>query len=235
MTLLSENPPEEEIPAVSCVLPLEFEEIGYPSAASAIRTTMDDLAAPANATERDVLAELEERLQSQTDQHSMELEEVRRQTRDEVRQEMLAELEEKIARERQAIIQTCERFVRERTRYFGQVEKEVVLLALAIAARVLHRETGIDPLILKSAVRVALEKVQGKETAMLRTPKEQVEEWKKILLEAHREDVSVVGDSRLQAGECVLETSVGRVDLGVKAQLEEIEKGFFDLLQQRPA
>jgi flagellar assembly protein FliH len=25
------------------------------------------------------------------------------------------------------------------------------------------------------------------------------------------------------------------VDLGVKAQLEEIEKGFFDLLQQRPA
>lgn len=196
---------------------------------------MDDLAAPANATERDVLAELEERLQSQTDQHSMELEEVRRQTRDEVRQEMLAELEEKIARERQAIIQTCERFVRERTRYFGQVEKEVVLLALAIAARVLHRETGIDPLILKSAVRVALEKVQGKETAMLRTPKEQVEEWKKILLEAHREDVSVVGDSRLQAGECVLETSVGRVDLGVKAQLEEIEKGFFDLLQQRPA
>jgi flagellar assembly protein FliH len=235
MTLLSENPPEEEIPAVSCVLPLEFEEIGYPSAASAIRTPMDDLAAPANATERDVLAELEERLQSQTDQHSMELEEVRRQTRDEVRQEMLAELEEKIARERQAIIQTCERFVRERTRYFGQVEKEVVLLALAIAARVLHRETGIDPLILKSAVRVALEKVQGKETAILRTPKEQVEEWKKILLEAHREDVSVVGDSRLQAGECVLETSVGRVDLGVKAQLEEIEKGFFDLLQQRPA
>ncbi|QHS51155.1 FliH/SctL family protein [Edaphobacter sp. 12200R-103] len=235
MTLLSENPPEEEIPAVSCVLPLEFEEIGYPSAASAIRTPMDDLAAPANATERDVLAELEERLQSQTDQHSMELEEVRRQTRDEVRQEMLAELEEKIARERQAIIQTCERFVRERTRYFGQVEKEVVLLALAIAARVLHRETGIDPLILKGAVRVALEKVQGKETAMLRTPKEQVEEWKKILLEAHREDVSVVGDSRLQAGECVLETSVGRVDLGVKAQLEEIEKGFFDLLQQRPA
>ena len=61
------------------------------------------------------------------------------------------------------------------------------------------------------------------------------EDWKKILLEAHREDVSVIGDSRLQAGECILETSVGRVDLGVKAQLEEIEKGFFDLLQQRPA
>ena len=35
-------------------------------------------------------------------------------------------------------------------------------------------------------------------------------------------------------GECVMETSVGRVELGVAVQLEEIEKGFFDLLQKRP-
>ena len=39
----------------------------------------------------------------------------------------------------------------------------------------------------------------------------------------------------MKAGECVLETSVGKVELGVSAQLEEIEKGFFDLLQQRPS
>jgi flagellar assembly protein FliH len=235
MTLLSENPREEEIPVVSCVLPLEFEEIGYPSAAGATGTPMEDPAVSAGEEQRDVLAELEARLQSQTEQHAMEVEEVRRRTRDEVRQGMLAELEEKIAGERQAVIQICERFARERTRYFALVEEEIVQLALAIAARVLHRETGIDPLILKGAVRVALEKVQERETAVLRAPEEQVEDWKRILLEAHREDVSVVGDSRLQAGECILETSVGRVDLGVKAQLEEIEKGFFDLLQQRPA
>jgi flagellar assembly protein FliH len=44
----------------------------------------------------------------------------------------------------------------------------------------------------------------------------------------------VVGDARTEVGECVLETSVGRVELGVSAQLEEIETGFYDLLQQRP-
>jgi flagellar assembly protein FliH len=235
MTLLSENL-HEEIPVASSVFPLEFEEIGYPSSSgSATGVSMDDPTFPAERTERDVLAELEVRLQSQTDQHVRELEEVRRRTRDEIRQEMLAEMEKRIAGERQSIVLTCERFARERARYFASVEEEVVRLALAIAARVLYRETGIDPLILKGAVRVALEKVQGKETAVLHAPEEQVEDWKKILLEAHREDVSVIGDSRLQAGECILETSVGRVDLGVKAQLEEIEKGFFDLLQQRPA
>lgn len=235
MTLLSENLHEEEIPAVRCVLPLEFEEIGYPSSANATVMPTDDPALPGDETERDMLADLEARLQSQTEQHARELDEVHRRTRDEVRQEMLKDAEEKISRERQAVIQTCERFARERTQYFALVEEEIVRLALAIAAHVLHRETEIDPLILKGSVRVALEKVQGKETAVLRAPEEQVEDWKKILLEAHREDVSVVGDSRFQAGECILETSVGRVDLGVKAQLEEIEKGFFDLLQQRPA
>jgi flagellar assembly protein FliH len=47
--------------------------------------------------------------------------------------------------------------------------------------------------------------------------------------------LKLVGDERLGVGECVLETNVGRVELGVSAQLEEIERGFFDLLQQRPA
>jgi flagellar assembly protein FliH len=36
-------------------------------------------------------------------------------------------------------------------------------------------------------------------------------------------------------GECVLETSVGTVELGIEAQLGEIERGFFDLMQKRPA
>ena len=47
--------------------------------------------------------------------------------------------------------------------------------------------------------------------------------------------LQVVRDERLAAGECVLDTNVGRVELGVSAQLEEIERGFFDLMQQRPA
>ena len=82
--MLSENPREEEIPVVSCVFPLEFEEIGYPPVASAARTLIEDVVIPADGMERDVLRELEARLQNQTEQHSRELEEVRRRTRDEI-------------------------------------------------------------------------------------------------------------------------------------------------------
>ena len=43
----------------------------------------------------------------------------------------------------------------------------------------------------------------------------------------------LVSDETLQAGECSLETHLGSVELGVKAQLAEIERGFFDLLEHR--
>jgi flagellar assembly protein FliH len=54
-------------------------------------------------------------------------------------------------------------------------------------------------------------------------------------LEGPQSSLQIVADERLDTGECVLDTNVGRVELGVSAQLEEIERGFFDLMQQRPA
>ena len=47
--------------------------------------------------------------------------------------------------------------------------------------------------------------------------------------------VEIVGEERMERNECMLETSVGRVELGVAVQLAEIEKGFFDLMQLRPS
>jgi len=39
----------------------------------------------------------------------------------------------------------------------------------------------------------------------------------------------------VSAADCLLETEVGSTDFSVQAQLEEIEKGFFDLLAARPS
>jgi flagellar assembly protein FliH len=132
-------------------------------------------------------------------------------------------------------VKACKEFVRERARYFAGVEAEVVKLALAIAARVLHREATLDPLLLTGVVRVALEKVAEDNATVLRVPVGAVEMWREAFVASPESSLQVVGDERLAAGECVLDTNVGRVELGVSAQLEEIERGFFDLMQQRPA
>jgi flagellar assembly protein FliH len=235
MTLLSEDLHEHESRSARCAVPLEFEEIGYPALAGANEPGMDADGSDADLPADDERGDLEVRLQRQAEQHARELEEVRSRTREEVRHAMELERNAAVAGEREAVLRTCEDFLRERTRYFAAVEEEVVRLSLAIAARILHREVGLDPMLLKGAVRVALEKLQGAEPAVLSVPKQQAEEWKAMLMERHRDEIKVVGDERLQPGECALHASVGRLDLGVKAQLDEIEKGFFDLLQQRPA
>jgi flagellar assembly protein FliH len=184
---------------------------------------------------KDEVSALDGRLQSQAEQMSADIEAARKDARAEARLEWDQELKERVAEERAAILKMCEEFRLERTRYFAGVEAEVVKLALAIASRVLHREAKLDPLLLAGVVRVALEKVAEDSATVLRVPVGEVEMWTQMFAAGSESSVQVVGDERLCGGECVLDTTVGKVELGVSAQLEEIERGFFDLMQQRPA
>lgn len=126
-------------------------------------------------------------------------------------------------------------FVLAREGYLAQVEQEVVRLALSIAARILHRECQMDPLLLTGAVRVALGQLSDTTEVRLRIPTAQLQLWGEMIqLMPHLPlRPQLTPDDALEAGECVLETQLGSVDLGVKAQLAEIERGFFDLLAQR--
>jgi flagellar assembly protein FliH len=149
--------------------------------------------------------------------------------------EMHAGVTAGIERQRAQVVRAVEEFRAAREEYFGGVEAEVVKLALAIAARVLHRETQVDPLLLEGAVRVALEKMAERTGVVLRAAPMDVEAWERVFQGMDADDrPRIRGDASLDRGECVLETKMGTVELGVKAQLEEIEKGFFDLLSHRP-
>jgi flagellar assembly protein FliH len=155
--------------------------------------------------------------------------------RNEVRDELVRDMRATVERERQNIAEAVRQFVGARERYFVEVEQEVVKLALAIAARVLHREAQMDSMLLTGAVRVVLEKMADHSGVLLRVPVTDAEAWEKALeTTLASERPAVTGDARLGRGDCVLETSMGRVELGIRVQLEEIEKGFFDLLNHRP-
>jgi flagellar assembly protein FliH len=197
-----------------------------------------DMVQVLNAVEvytQEQVEEIKAELKLQQQEFSAQMERVRSLARAESRQEWEEELQEKILAERARVTQAVEAFRTERKRYFIDVETEVVKLALAIAAQILHREAKLDPLLLTAAVRVALDKVTDNSTMELRVPASELESWKNALDMEAESRVQLVGDVRLDAGECTLQAAVGKVELGISAQLEEIEKGFFDLLQQRPA
>lgn len=121
-------------------------------------------------------------------------------------------------------------FAQERDRYLQAVEQEVARLALAIAARILRREAQMDPLLLTGAVRVALGQLSAATEVRLRVPPAELDLWRDAV--AHLPNLAfhpeVVAGERMLLGDCVIETSLGSVDLGVRSQLGEIERGFFD-------
>jgi flagellar assembly protein FliH len=208
---------------------LEFFPLGQPEAVTEVEVDGAEILL------KEEVAALDGRLRSQAEQMSVDMEMARYEARAKARLEWEQELQDRIVEERKAVLKACEEFVRERARYFAGVEAEVVKLALAIAARVLHREAKLDPLLLTGVVRVALEKVAEDSATVLRVPVGAVEMWREAFVKSPESSLQVVGDELLSPGECLLETDVGRVELGVSAQLEEIERGFFDLMQQRPA
>jgi flagellar assembly protein FliH len=147
-----------------------------------------------------------------------------------------ARFERELAAQREAMAKALEDFAREREGYFCRVEAEVVKLAVGIARKILHREVQVDPLLLAGVVRVALEKMAAGTSARLRVHPDHVYAWHDFF--ANRQDrhpaPELLGDATLGMGHCVLETALGTTELTLEAQLAEIERGFFDLLAQRP-
>lgn len=140
------------------------------------------------------------------------------------------ELETRTSDHAAQITRLVHEFHAEKARYFETVETEVVKLALAVAARILRREAQMDPLLLSGAVRVALGQLSSSTEVRLRVPPADLELWTEAI--AHLPNLpvkpAVVAGQDMQLGDCMLEAELGSVDLGVAAQLSEIERGFFD-------
>lgn len=211
------------------VMPLEFESLDEPES-----PPLEALKASLETEWSDRVARLEARLLEQEQDARRALDALRQEAEAE-RERVEAESRKSIAEARSQVATTLEGFAGERERYFTEVEGEVVQLALAVAERVLHREVAMDPVVLRAAVRVALERVAGEGPVTLRVAAGCAASWRSVL-NAEQSDgaVAVMEDAHLSSGDAVLETAVGRVDLGVREQLKEIERGFFDLLAKRP-
>ncbi len=144
------------------------------------------------------------------------------------------QMESRVEQERQGIAKAVEGFLNEKQRYFIGLEREVVRLSLAIAERVLHREASMDPTLLAGAAKVALEQLNDGTEATLRVATGEADAWSRSMAE-EANNLKVMADATLQPGECLLETATGTVELGVRAQLQEIERGFFELIGRKPA
>ncbi len=153
------------------------------------------------------------------------------ETEERMRNTARAEFEDQAAKIQAAI----ELFQTERKDYFARVESDVVHLAIAIAAKILHREAQVDPMLLAGLVRVAIDKLHDGSAVSVRVSTPEADKWRKYLASpANGATILVVADDNLGLKDCVLETDLGSANFSIDAQLKEVEQGFFDLLAQRP-
>ena len=159
------------------------------------------------------------------------------------RLEAVAETEARLKMEYEArsagefgkIRQALELFQAERRDYFSRVESDVVQLALAISAKILHREAQVDPMLVAALVRVAIDKLHDGSSVSVRVAPAEAGKWRAFLANPlNGSTVEIVEDAHLGAADCILETELGSANFSIDAQMKEVEQGFFDLLAQRP-
>ena len=138
--------------------------------------------------------------------------------------------------EAEKIRQALELFQVERKNYFSRVESDVVHLALAIAAKILHREAQVDPLLVAALVRVAVDKLHDGSSVSVRVSPAKAGKWREFLANPlNGSTIAIVEDAHLGAATIAFsKPNLGSANFSIDAQMKEVEQGFFDLLAQRP-
>lgn len=121
-----------------------------------------------------------------------------------------------------------------RTRLRRDAERDLVKLGIEIARRILRRELSTDPSAILGLVKAALERVDARDVFRVRAHPEDARTLDACLADLGMpERIEVVADQNLERGAVILETTKGQLDASVETQLQEIERGFADLVRTR--
>ncbi len=150
-------------------------------------------------------------------------------------QRLRQEYELKLQAARAPIAAAIQGFEAQLDEYYPRVEAEVVQLALAIAAKILHREAQVDPMLVATLVRMTVEKLREGTKVTVRVCPKRARQWKEYFAgQSQSARVEVIEDEQLSEHDCLLESELGVANFGLDTQLKEVEQGFFDLLALRP-
>ncbi len=139
---------------------------------------------------------------------------------------------ESVREELERIAQSAVALAELRPKLRKEAESDLVLLAIAIARRILHREVSTDPDALRGIVATALEKLEGHEISSVRVHPAHESWLREAVTKARsRLRIELTADDSLPPGSIVFQTNRTRLDVSVAAQLDEIERGLADRLR----
>lgn len=119
--------------------------------------------------------------------------------------------------------------VNQKNRILEEAELEILKLALALASKVIQTELSVNPEIIMSSTKRALQKVVSDSKIKLKVSPHDYE-----TLREHIDDlaskagiisaVDIVQDNNVTAGGCIIETDSGRIDAQIETQFDGMRK-----------
>jgi flagellar assembly protein FliH len=123
---------------------------------------------------------------------------------------------------------------RHRSLLYGQIEGEVVRLAIAVAKKIVHREIEVDPDIIQTLVRVALSHVAEKSAVTIHlnpVDYNYLLERRGELSQSEGREISLLADKSVERGGCLIQTNCGDIDARIEEEFREVEQAFFEDLK----
>ena len=140
--------------------------------------------------------------------------------------------EQEMREVRAALGSAVHEFVQQRSIHLRALEAEAVKLSLAIARRVLRRESQLDPSLLLALVRSSLTELAETSKVRLFVHPTFAEDWREFFRQQGDRETApeLVMDTKLHRHQCRIESPLGSTTLDLESRLAEIENGLFDLL-----
>ncbi|WP_031500655.1 FliH/SctL family protein [Bryobacter aggregatus] len=166
--------------------------------------------------------------------HRYELEEAVHRTRTECEARAQARIQHEIEPWLKRMAQSIEDLATVKQRYRLESEEQLVRLAVAIARRILHREIQVDCEALLGLIHAAMQRLEVRElNRVLLNPKDHAALQPFLERLGLPPRVEIVSDAGLDRGALLLESTTGILDASIQAQLDEVERGFVDLMGRR--
>jgi flagellar assembly protein FliH len=178
--------------------------------------------------------ELELRLAQAEQQMRQEAQEAAERARREAEARFSSKLQSEVEPWLRRLAASIEDIATVRQRYVAESEEKVVRLAIAIARRILHREMQVDPLALQGLLHAAIEQSGQREMQRILLNPQDLEALGPHLAKLNLPPrVEVSAERSLERGALLIESSSGTLDASVDSQLDEVERGFIDMLGKR--
>lgn len=115
----------------------------------------------------------------------------------------------------------------------SHAEEDLVRLAVAIARRVLHREVTVDADAITGLIKAAFQRLDQREIHQVRTDPDSLKTLQEVVRHLGAPPaVKLVADQSLRRGSLVIETTRGTLDASIDTQLQEIQRGFIDVVNE---